>query len=171
VSEEQRPAIPEELRRAVLIEAGHRCAIPTCHATTTEVAHIVPWAKVRDHRFENLIALCPNCHTRFDKGEIDRKAMLQYKANIGVLNGRYSDLERRLLFVFARTPDQDRIGLPGGMAILLLFLVIDGYLTKLPAGPNDVTVTYGGVELVEWWKLTENGRQFVRRWATAQGID
>jgi hypothetical protein len=97
--------------------------------------------------------------------------MLQYKANLGVVTSRYSDLERRLLFVFARTPDQDRIALPGGMAILLLYLVVDGYLTKAAAGPNDVIATYGGVELVEWWTVTTKGREFVQRWATAQGID
>ncbi|WP_425829320.1 HNH endonuclease [Streptomyces fractus] len=77
-----RPAIPRELARSILVEAGHRCAIPTCRATTLEIAHITPWRQVRQHEFENLIALCPNCHTRFDKGEIDRKAMLQYKVNL-----------------------------------------------------------------------------------------
>ncbi|WP_261562884.1 tetratricopeptide repeat protein [Frankia tisae] len=70
------------MKREVLVEAGHRCAIPTCKATTTEIAHIVPWEKVREHTFENLIALCPNCHTRFDKGDIDRRSMQQYKANL-----------------------------------------------------------------------------------------
>jgi hypothetical protein len=43
---------------------------------------------VREHKFENLIALCPNCHTRYDSGEIDRKAMLMYKARLGVMNER-----------------------------------------------------------------------------------
>ena len=58
-----RDTISAEVKRAVLVEAGHRCAIPTCRATTTEIAHIVPWAETQDHSFENLIALCPNCHT------------------------------------------------------------------------------------------------------------
>jgi 5-methylcytosine-specific restriction endonuclease McrA len=42
-----------------------------------EIAHIVPWEKVKEHTFDNLIVLCPTCHTRFDKGEIDRKSMLR----------------------------------------------------------------------------------------------
>jgi hypothetical protein len=75
-----RDSIPAEIKRAVLVEAGHRCAIPTCRATTTEIAHIVPWAETKEHSFDNLIALCPNCHTRYDqKKEIDRKAMQMYK--------------------------------------------------------------------------------------------
>lgn len=75
-----RDAIPTEVKRAVLVEAGHRCAISSCRATTTEIAHIEPWAETKDHSFDNLIALCPNCHTRYDaKKEIDLKAMRMYK--------------------------------------------------------------------------------------------
>ncbi|MCC4318673.1 HNH endonuclease signature motif containing protein [Streptomyces malaysiensis] len=80
---ENRPAVPRQLVRDLLVEAGHRCAIPTCRATILELAHIIPWAKTRAHDFDNMIALCPNCHTRFDKGEIDRLSMLHYKANLG----------------------------------------------------------------------------------------
>ncbi|MFJ8604526.1 HNH endonuclease signature motif containing protein [Streptomyces shenzhenensis] len=80
---DNRPAVPRQLARDLLVEAGHRCAIPTCRATTLELAHITPWAKTRAHDFDNMITLCPNCHTRFDRGEIDRLSMLQYKANLG----------------------------------------------------------------------------------------
>lgn len=44
---------------------------------------------MRDHKFGNLIALCPNCHTRYDKGEIDRKAMFMYKARLGAINEHF----------------------------------------------------------------------------------
>ncbi|MFB7922086.1 HNH endonuclease [Streptomyces sp. NPDC002466] len=79
-----RPAIPRSLDRRIRVEAGHRCAIPTCHmpAPLLVIAHIRPWAEVKCHEFENLVALCPNCHTLFDRGHIDRKSMLQYKANL-----------------------------------------------------------------------------------------
>ncbi|MGW8876386.1 HNH endonuclease [Streptomyces mirabilis] len=97
-----RPSIPTELKRTVLLEAGHRCAIPTCRQHPVEVAHIIPWAKVKEHKFDNLIALCPTCHVRYDRNEIDRKSMLQYKANLEVLNHRYTDLERQLLKAFVR---------------------------------------------------------------------
>lgn len=96
---QDRPDIPADLKRSVLVEAGHRCAIPTCRQTPVELAHIVPWAKVKEHAFANLIALCPTCHTRYDRGEIDRKSILQYKVNLGVLNSRYTQVERQLLKV------------------------------------------------------------------------
>ncbi|AWN30616.1 hypothetical protein DKG71_34970 [Streptomyces sp. NEAU-S7GS2] len=77
-----RPAIPSALDRRVRVEAGHRCAIPVCRVPVIEIAHIRPWAQVRRHEFENLIALCPTCHTLFDRGHIDRVSMLKYKANL-----------------------------------------------------------------------------------------
>lgn len=81
-NEDYRPPIPAELRRRVLVEAGHRCAIHTCRYTDVDVHHIEPWSQCREHRFENLIALCPNCHRRADLGEIDRKSLRMYKARL-----------------------------------------------------------------------------------------
>lgn len=74
-----RTKVPRPLARQLLVEAGHRCAIPTCRATPVEIAHIVPWHRVQRHDFHNMIVLCPNCHTRFDRGDIDRQAMFRYK--------------------------------------------------------------------------------------------
>jgi 5-methylcytosine-specific restriction endonuclease McrA len=61
-----RPSIPLPLERDVLMEAGHRCAIPTCKQTPLEIAHIIPYDNVLKHEFDNLITLCPNCHRRRD---------------------------------------------------------------------------------------------------------
>ena len=77
-----RPKIPAELKRRVLCEAGHRCAIHTCRQIEVEIHHIVPWSKCQEHKYENLIALCPNCHKMAEKGDIDRKALRIYKANL-----------------------------------------------------------------------------------------
>ncbi len=88
-----RPPIPRPLERQVLVEAGHRCAIPTCKQPTTVIAHIVPWVQVKEHTFDNLIALCPNCHTRYDKGEIDRKAMREYKQQLAQVSSNLTTLE------------------------------------------------------------------------------
>ncbi|WP_025041164.1 HNH endonuclease [Nitrosospira briensis] len=68
----QRDVVPTEVKRAVLVGGDDRCAISTCRAATMEIAHILPWAESQDNSFENLIALCPNCNTRFDQKKIDR---------------------------------------------------------------------------------------------------
>lgn len=89
-----------------------------------------------EHTFENLIALCPTCHSRFDNTkEIDRKAMLQYKQNLGVLNGRYTDVERQVLQVFAERWRINSFRVGGGM-----------HLRDLVAGG---TFTYGGMLIFE----------------------
>jgi len=112
-----RPAVPRAIERQVLIEAGHRCAIPSCRQIPVEIAHIAPCADVRKHEFENLIALCPTCHTRYDSGQIDRSSMRQYKANLSVLNSRYGDLERRVLVYYAEHPNYPKY-LPSGRPCL-----------------------------------------------------
>jgi hypothetical protein len=80
---ENRPTIPTDLKRQVLIESGHRCAIPQCrHSANVDVHHIIPWSECKKHDFDNLIALCPNCHRQVHDGKIDRKSLLKYKSNL-----------------------------------------------------------------------------------------
>ncbi|MGH3712656.1 MAG: HNH endonuclease [Micromonosporaceae bacterium] len=162
-----RPAIPRALERDVLVEAGHRCAIPTCRQVPVELAHIDAWSKVQEHTFANLIALCPTCHTRYDRDEIDRKAMLRYKANLSVLNSRYGDLERRVLTWFAENPGQ-AVDLPGVLSPLLSFLIKDGLLIKVPRPGGQVIIM--GIEQVERYALTSQGQEFVTKWANAEPL-
>lgn len=84
---DERPSLPADLRRKILLEAGHRCAIPTCQQPLVEVHHIVPWKSCREHTYDNLIALCPNCHRRAERGEIDRRSLLEYKNRLAKLFG------------------------------------------------------------------------------------
>lgn len=123
-----RPAIPAELERALLIESGHRCAIPTCRSTAIHIHHIKPYCEVQKHEFRNMIVICPNCHQRAHSGSIDRKSLGIYKANLGVLNNRYCDFERRILKYFIDNPNEPTIRLPYLTNIFFKFLVDDGIL-------------------------------------------
>ena len=124
----KRPPIPADLERQVLIEVGHRCAIHTCRQVPVEIAHIVPWSRCHSHEFHNLIALCPTCHTRYDNGQIDRRAMSAYKRAAWWRNTRYTDLERRLMLRFATGTVTDA-WVFAGLDLLLSQLVADGLLT------------------------------------------
>ena len=88
----KRKHIPSEIRRNVKDEAGHTCAIPTCKATPIEIAHIIPVKEGGDNSQGNLIALCPTCHRRYDKGEIGRKSIRNYKERLKTLS-RIADRE------------------------------------------------------------------------------
>ncbi|MEU0208220.1 HNH endonuclease [Streptomyces canus] len=95
------------------------------------MAHITPYADVEDHTFENLIALCPTCHPRYDRGDIDRLSMKGYKANHAVVNGRYGDMERRVLDQLASSPGATHFRLPGGWNLQLWYLLKDGLIAKI----------------------------------------
>jgi hypothetical protein len=160
-----RPDVPEALKRAVLIEAGHRCAIPTCRFTRCQIAHIVPWKECQEHRFENLIALCPNCHVLYDiDKKIDRKSMVIYKQNLALLNYRYGDCERRILQFFAENPTVSNIKLPGWNDIHIFYLLKDGFLTL----KSVVGIFFGGMPAWAEYELTQKGRDFVENWKTGR---
>jgi|ERR1022692_109825 hypothetical protein len=166
----RRDHIPRELERALLIESGHRCAIPTCRAVAPlEIDHIDDWARVREHKFENMIVLCRNCHGLKGDGprQLNRQALRQYKVNLGVVNSRYGDTERRVLEFFANNPLVNDIMLPGGLDILLLYLIKDGLLAKPPPAGG---IYFGSVPMHQPYFLTEAGREFVSRWSAAQPV-
>jgi hypothetical protein len=169
---EGREHIPATVTRAVLVEAGHRCAIPTCRQIPVEIAHIVPYAKTKNNSFENLIALCPTCHTRYDGGQIDRQSMRQYKANLSIVSSRYSDLERRVIEFFVDNPQQETIFLPGGLHLLLGYLVKDGLLevkaklllikgTLQEVDPKLLPTIGGSIFTNDEYHLTGAGQEFI----------
>jgi len=165
----ERPPIPRHLEREVKMETGYRCAIPACRQTPVVIAHIIPWEKVKEHTFDNLIALCPTCHARYDyTKEIDRKAMFQYKTNLSVVNGRYCDLEQRIIRLFANSPGENEINILGGLEILLMNLLDDGFLAD--TGKNS-GVILAGIPSYKVYLLTAKGRDFINRWNDNSPLD
>lgn len=70
----KRKSIPENVKNRLYAESMGRCMNPSCQkelfvhgGNLIEKAHIVPYCETADNSFENLIILCPNCHTDFDK--------------------------------------------------------------------------------------------------------
>jgi type I restriction enzyme R subunit len=73
-----RPAIPVDVRREVLFEARHRCAV--CgEPIPLEFAHVISWCETEDHSVANLIALCANCHSRADQEKWGANVLGRYK--------------------------------------------------------------------------------------------
>src|SRR6059036_210 len=73
-----RSGIPIAIRREVLFEARHHCAV-CCNPLPLEQAHVIPWSESREHSIANLIALCANCHSRADGEKWGVKVLRQYK--------------------------------------------------------------------------------------------
>jgi HNH endonuclease len=163
---EWRPPIPAEIRRRVLVEAGHRCAIPTCRYIEVDVHHIVPWAQCQAHEYDNLIALCPNCHRRANRGEIDRKSLRLYKINLRFAHDKYSQLEIDVLFELFRSPENTGFPWMGYMLILLKRLLDSGLITvhEIESGswighikttPDMIAITMKGREFISELGLHE----------------
>lgn len=152
-----RPPIPANLRRRVLVEAGHRCAIPACRYIQVDIHHIIPWTKRKEHKYENLIALCPNCHTRADRGEIDRKSLRLYKANLRFAHDRFSQFEMDVLFAAS---EGETIQWPPFMHRLIKRL-LDAEFVETTDGNGWVRVSGMPISPDSIY-ITEKGRQFVR---------
>lgn len=101
---ENRPHIPAEIEREIMIECGRRCSV--CGAPTPlERAHIIPWHKSHEHNAEDLVCLCANCHERSHRenwGERNfgntRKIPGYYEFRIGLILIKSKKLKSLLIW-------------------------------------------------------------------------
>lgn len=169
--------IPNELERALMLEAGYRCAVPICRmAHPLHIDHIDDYAKVLRHEFSNMIVLCANCHGLKGEGprRLDRKALRQLKASLSIVNGRYNDIERRILEHFIDSGPDTYIALPGA-EILYGYLVKDAVI--VPDDRAQASLSVAGLTgvndhfITRGYRLTDYGRQLVARLVENQPID
>jgi len=169
-TDDQSRHIPAEIKREVLLEAGHACAIPTCQFPATEFAHIEPFAKVRKHEASNIIALCPNHHHLYDqKKQIDQKSIRAYKLKLQFLNRRYTKYELRLLAVLAQKPFVLASGEVETMGLLKEGLIENAktFLTQSITVTDNATMqlVYEDHFVASFAaRLTEKGRRFIETW-------
>lgn len=71
-----RKSIAIDVERKLYAESMGRCMNPECQAElfrkkgdVIEKAHITPYCKTASNVYENLVVLCPTCHTDFDKND------------------------------------------------------------------------------------------------------
>jgi len=82
-----RSAVPEAVKRQVLIEAGYRCGVPTCrNLLIVDLHHIVDVFEGGANEPGNLLPLCPTCHALYTRGKISRDAARAWKAVLVSLN-------------------------------------------------------------------------------------
>ncbi|WP_140400478.1 HNH endonuclease signature motif containing protein [Pseudomonas putida] len=63
-------AIPKRYKKALISEAGGKCANPGCPNTRVEYHHIKEWAIVQTHNQQDMIAICPTCHDAAHHGTL-----------------------------------------------------------------------------------------------------
>ena len=84
MSKKNRKSIPKEIRRKLLVFSRHECCICNNRIGRNEIHHIN--GDPSDNREENLIPLCPNCHTQADNRIFEKKELLLYK------EGKFKDI-------------------------------------------------------------------------------
>ena len=69
--------IEENVKRRLYAESMGRCMNPACqcelfrpNGDVIEKAHIDAYCETADNSYENLVLLCPTCHTDFDKNHL-----------------------------------------------------------------------------------------------------
>jgi len=132
-----RPNIPTRIREEIINEVGNLCAICHEHSRACEAAHIDPVAQSKNNHPHNLIWLCANHHTEYDKGvigplpnEIDfikhykgvllGRARHLYAIQAGVVREAFQLLEncRRAAELDPKTPEQQKIARDAGIQVL-----------------------------------------------------
>lgn len=155
-----------------MIEAGYRCAV--CKTPEPlQIDHIEEWSKVRMHEFENMIVLCANCHARkkntSDPRHINRASLKKIKSNLMLLNGRFSDLERRIIDMFreelsAKPTLLPSIFIPERLNLLVRYLIGD-QLVASARYESGMSMTFSdGTELRDdnlKLTLTSKGKSFI----------
>lgn len=161
---EERLSIPAELRRKVLVEAGHRCALPTCRSLDVDIHHIIFWEICKEHKYDNLIALCPNCYRRAHRGEIDKKSLRLYKNNLRFLYDKFTTFEIDILFELDKIPSDKALQFLPSLVIMVKRLLETGYV-QLIVTPLGVMI--GGMKSnPDYLKITPSGKEFVSQLST-----
>jgi hypothetical protein len=94
------------------MEAGYRRAHPVCnHVLSLEIHDIVWFKDGGGNGPDNLLALCPNCHSLHTAGHIPPEAIRYWKQMLITLNHSF-DMRSRDLLLLLRSTDGDGISRP-----------------------------------------------------------
>jgi hypothetical protein len=152
-----RRALPEAVKRAVLMEAGYRCAVPTCRTILAlDLHHIEELQDGGGDELSNLIALCPTCHALYTRRTISRDAIHSWKGILVALNHAFDkESISNLLFLKAVGPNGPLVS--GDGVLQFSHLIAAGLATFSVARENGPLILYRAT-------LTPKGAQIVEAW-------
>jgi len=156
IKSNKRKAIPIGVKIEVLTEAGYRCA--ACRGILAmELHHMVEVSVGGGDVVENLLALCPNCHTLFHNGVIHRESIYAWKAVLVALTRAY-DWNALDHLIFLSKKEAAVLRVSGDGVLPFARLVAAGLATfdeKIKNGPlrlYSVSLTERGKQLVSVWE-------------------
>ncbi len=150
-----RQQISSDIRRQILHESGYRCANPTCRMVLAiNIHHLDPVSKGGANTFDNLIALCPNCHALHHQSIIPHESLRTWKILLLSLNEAF---DRKAIDVLLTLRKILKITLRGE-GMLEIAGLISSDLVKWQQSHADVFDI----------KLSNKGSIFVEAWSSGK---
>jgi hypothetical protein len=154
--------VPLDVKRLVLHESGYKCSNPACrYPLTLDVHHLYYVSKGGSNSADNLLPLCPNCHTEHHNGNIPTDSLRAWKMLLVTMNEAFDRRAIDLLIVI------DRIGFVYGIdanGLADYASLVASNLVNLETGYNhgQWTVLSGVKGYVA--SLTDKGKAFIDAW-------
>lgn len=150
ISRRKKP--PVDVKSLILHEAGYRCANPACRTILTiEIHHLDQVSEGGGNEPENLIALCPNCHTLHHSGTITLTSLRAWKLLLLALNEAF---DRKLVDMVLTLHKEKELHVSG-----------DGVLQCSPGIASGLILLEKRRHSDDYWvSLTEKGHRFVQAW-------
>lgn len=158
ITTRERKNLAPSVALKVLIEAGYRCAVPTCRNTLAmDMHHLWQFSAGGGDNVANLIALCSYCHDLHHRGTIPADALYVYKSLLVSL-GQAFDVAGIDNLLFLRLPDNEPLIVSGDGVLTFARLIASGLAKfSLEANNNGQLVTYS-------ISLTEKGAHLIAAW-------
>jgi hypothetical protein len=145
------------------MEAGYRCAVPTCRTILAlDLHHIVDLQDGGGDDVSNLLALCPTCHALYTRGTITRDAIHSWKGILVALNQAFDkESISNLLFLKGVGPNGPFISGDGVLKFShLISAGLAAFGVAMQNGPlilYRVTLTGRGNQIVDAWFSGDRG--------------
>lgn len=147
-----RKPLPVDIVSLVLHEAGYRCANPVCRTIITlDIHHIVRVADGGPGTPDNLLPICPNCHSLHHKDIIPASSIRAWKMLLLSLNHAF---DQRAIDILLTLSTMKRLDVQGEGVLQCAGLIASGL----------VMTDVASVSATRFLKLTDKGRHFVQAW-------
>jgi len=155
---------PLDVKRLVLHEAGYKCSNPACrYPLTLDVHHLYYVSDGGSNQADNLLPLCPNCHTEHHNGNIPTESLRAWKMLLLALNEAFDRKAIDLLLAVAKLTTVEWITGDGveGYAALVSSNLVTLHSDQFPYQTSRSCVLERTVYAAS---LTDKGKLFVEAW-------